>query len=121
MRFYELPMDGREPVKLTLNMGALADLSASDHELWQRYNTLYTKMQNMGPKDSFNELEMGELMYIAYRCGMLHSNEQPMTKSDFLYAMTDDRAAIGQVFQALYGVQEKKSDFQRPSGKPRRK
>ena len=60
-------------------------------------------------------------MYIAYRCGMLHSDEQPMSRSEFLYAMTDDRAAIGQVFQALYGVQEKKSDFQRPSGKPRRR
>ena len=116
MRFYELSMDDRDPVKLTLNLGALADLSQSEHDLWLRYNALYKKMQK---NEAVNELEMGEMMYIAYRCAALHSDEKPMEMQEFLTSLTDDREEIAEVFQKLYGVQEKKQAFPRPSGKRR--
>ena len=45
MRIYEITMDGRDPVKLTLNLGALYALAAADHDLWKRYNDLYQKLQ----------------------------------------------------------------------------
>ena len=67
-----------------------------------------------------DELEMGELIYIAYRCAALHSEEPVMTMQEFLTALTDDREEIGNVFQKLYGVQEKKQGFQKPSRKQRR-
>ena len=114
MRIYEITMDDREPAKLTLNLGALADLSVADHDLWVRYMQLYGKMQK---NEEFNELEMGELIYIAYRCAALHGDEDPMDKGDFLRALTDDREEIAETFQKLYGVQEKKPAFQKPSKK----
>ena len=117
MRIYEITMDDREPAKLTLNLGALAYLAASEHDLWVKYNTLYKKIQKNEIPD---ELEMGELIYIAYRCAALHSEEPVMTMQEFLTALTDDREEIGNVFQKLYGVQEKKQGFQKPSRKQRR-
>lgn len=117
MRIYEITMDDREPAKLTLNLGALADLAASEHELWVRYNTLYKRMQK---NETLDELEMGEMIYIAYRCAALHSDGAPMTMQEFLTAMTDDREEMAGLFQKLYGVQEKKQDFRKPSKKQRR-
>ena len=120
MRIYEITMDGRDPVKLTLNLGALYVLSASEHDLWDRYNALYTKLQQR--KVAINELEMGEMIYIAYRCAALGiPDEKPMTLQEFLTDMTDSREEIGKVFQQLYGVQEKKQAFPMPSGKQRRR
>lgn len=118
MRIYEITMDEREPAKLTLNLGALADLSVNEHDLWVRYNTLYKKIQKNETPD---ELEMGELIYIAYRCAALHSEEPVMTMQEFLTALTDDREEIANVFQKLYGVQEKKPDFQKHSRKQQRR
>ena len=118
MRIYEITMDDREPAKLTLNLGALAALSVEDHDLWVRYNTLYKKIQRNEAPD---ELEMGDLMYIAYRCAALHGEGEPMSRMEFLTALTDDREEIGNVFQKLYGVQEKKQAFQKPSGKQRKR
>lgn len=118
MRIYEITMDEREPAKLTLNLGALADLSVNEHDLWVRYNTLYKKIQKNETPD---ELEMGELIYIAYRCAALHSEEPVMTMQEFLTALTDDREEICNVFEKLYGVQEKKPDFQKRSRKQQRR
>lgn len=117
MRIYEITMDDREPAKLTLNLGALADLAASEHDLWVKYNMLYKKIQKNETPD---ELEMGELIYIAYRCAALHSDEPVLSLAEFLTAMTDNREEIGDVFQKLYGVQEKKQGFQMHSKKQRR-
>ena len=119
MRVYKLTMDDRDPVKLTLNLGALYALSASEHDLWDRYNTLYTKLQQR--KVGITELEMAEMLYIAYRCALMGSDEKPMTLQEFLTDMTDSREEIGRVFQQLYGVQEKKQVFPTPSGKRQRR
>ena len=118
MRVYEITMDGRDPVKLTLNLGALYALSASDHNLWSRYNELYNKLQR---KISFNELETAEMIYIAYRCAAQGSDEEPLTLQEFLTDMTDSREEMGKVCQQLYGVQEKKQAFPMPSRKQRRR
>ena len=118
MRIYEITMDEREPAKLTLNLGALADLSVNEHDLWVRYNTLYKEIQKNETPD---ELEMGELIYIAYRCAALHSDGPVMTMQEFLTALTDDREEIANVFQKLYGVQEKKPDFPKHSRKQQRR
>lgn len=115
MKIYQISMDGREPAKLTLNLGALYALSAKEHDLWERYNAMYTKLQNR--KTPINELEMAEMIYIAYRCANITSDDEPMTLQEFLTDMTDSREEIGKVFQQLYGVQEKKQAFPMPSGK----
>ena len=115
MRVYKLTMDGRDPVKVTLNLGALYALSASEHDLWNRYNELYTRLQQK--KVGITELEMAEMIYIAYRCANITSDEEPMSLQEFLTDMTDSREEIGRVFQQLYGVQEKKQAFPMPSGK----
>ena len=119
MRVYEITMDGRDPVKLTLNLGALYALSVSDHDLWNRYNELYTKLQQR--KAAINELEMAEMIYIAYRCAAQAGDEDPMTLQEFLTDMTDSREEMGRVFQRLYGIQEKKQAFPMPSGKRQRR
>ena len=117
MRIYEITMDDREPAKPTLNLGALADLAASEHDLWVKYNTLYKKIQKNETPD---ELEMGDMIYIAYRCAHLHSDEPVMTRQEFLTALTDNREEIANVFEKLYGVQEKKQVSQMPSRKQRK-
>ena len=119
MKIYEIAMDEGKPVKLTLNLGALYVLSGHDHDLWDRYNELYTKLQQR--KVPMTELDMAEMIYIAYRCALLGSNEKPMTLQEFLTDMTDSREEIGRVFQQLYGVQKKKQGFRTPSGKRRKK
>ena len=119
MRIYKISMDGREPVSLTLNLGALYVLSAKEHDLWDRYNEIFTKFQRR--KDTVTELDMAEMIYIAYRCANITSDEEPMTLQEFLTDMTDSREEMGRVFQQLLGVQEKKQAFPMPSGKQRKR
>ena len=73
-------------------------------------------MQGKNPE--LNEIEMGEIIYIAYACA--HVNEDIPDLSDFLYNLTDNRAEFGMVFQQLFGVQEKKQNLQQLSKKQRR-
>ena len=108
-------MDNGEPAKLTLNLGALYALRAKEPELWDRYTYLTKTIEKK--KDAFSELEGAEMIYIAYRCANVGSDEEPMTLEEFLCEMTDDREEMGRVFQQLMGVKEKKPDFQMPSGK----
>ncbi len=113
MQLYEITMEDGHKEKVTLNMGALADVSAKNHEMWEKYNSLYKKLQK---ERSLTELEMAKLIYIAYYCAHVHEDEI-MTETEFLHSMTDSRQEIGELFQKLYGVKEKKQGFQTPSGK----
>ena len=112
MKTYDIPMDTGEPVKGTFNIGALARLARDRHDLWDYYNNLYKKMQsNYVP----NEIEMGKLIYVAYMCANI--DHEPMSEEEFLYYLTDSREEIGRCYNELYGVQEKKQNFQMHSGK----
>lgn len=58
----------------------------------------------------FNELDMAEMIYIAYACA--HPDEAIPEKNEFLMEITDSRQILGEVFQQLFGVQKKKQDSQ---------
>ena len=63
--FYKISLEGGESTDLTLNLGALSELSKRDKPVVDRYFYFYKRLQK---KDAdFNELEMGEILYIAYR------------------------------------------------------
>jgi hypothetical protein len=114
--FYTISTQDGKKEKLTLNLGALADLSKKDKKLVDRYFALYKKLQK---QEEFNELEMGEVFYIAYAAA--HVNEKYMEMNDFLYTITDSREEMGLVFQQLFGAQEKKQNFTEHSKKQRKR
>lgn len=118
--FYKISLDGGETTDLTLNLGALSELSKRDKPLVDRYFYFYKKLQQGKPNEpiDLNELEMGEILYIAYRAAHCTSDDC-MTLQEFLTALTDDREELGTVFSRLFGQQEKKQDFQQRSGKRR--
>lgn len=99
---------------LTLNLGALFELSKKDKPLVDRY----FELQKMVQKDStsMTELDMGEFLYIAYRCAHVKQDD-PMEMGDFLYKLTESRQEMGNIFRKLYGTNEKKQGSPMPSGK----
>ena len=112
-RFYNISTQDGSKIDLTLNLGALAELSKSRKDLSDRYFELYKKMHG-----GLNEIEMGEVLYIAYACA--HVGEDIPDLITFLHNLTDNREEFGQVFQQLFGVQEKKQNLQQPSRRQRR-
>lgn len=112
--FYEISMENGQSEKLTLNLGALMELSKKDKPVVDRYFALYKKMQSNNA--DFNELEMGEFLYIAYRAAHV-KDEQYMELEDFLYQMTDNRVEMANVFKKLFGASGKKPGSPMPSGK----
>lgn len=98
--YYKIPMQDGSEEDLTLNLGALYELRKKHKELSDRYFKLYKKMQS---KD-FNELDMGELFYIAYACA--HPNEKIMRKEEFLCSITDSREEHANIFQQMFGVKK---------------
>jgi hypothetical protein len=113
-KFYKISTQDGNKIDLTLNLGALAELSKSRKDLADRYFELYKKMQ--GKNGGLNEVEMGEVLYIA--CA--HVGEDIPDLITFLHNLTDNREEFGQVFQQLFGVQEKKQNLQQHSRKQRR-
>ena len=114
---YDVSMEDGRKEKVTLNLGALMELSRKDKPLVDRYFELYRKFE--GKKDTGTELDIAELIYIAYRAAHVKEDDY-MTMEDFLYQLSDDRVAMANVFQQLFGTAKKK-DSQRPSGKPHRR
>ena len=116
-KFYQISTQDGNKIDLTLNLGALAELSKSRKDLSDRYFELYKKMQ--GKNAGLNEVEMGEVLYIAYACA--HVGEDTPDLITFLHNLTDNREEFGRVFQQLFGIQEKKQNLQQPSRKQRRR
>lgn len=116
-KFYQISTQDGNKIDLTLNLGALAELSKSRKDLSDRYFELYKKMQ--GKNAGLNEVEMGEVLYIAYACA--HVGEDITDLITFLHNLTDNREEFGRVFQQLFGIQEKKQNLQQPSRKQRRR
>lgn len=114
--FYKISTQDGQKVDLTLNLGALAELSKKKKDLCDRYFEFYKKMQ--GKNAGLNEIEMGEIIYIAYACA--HVNDDLPTLTEFLYNLTDNREEIATVFQQLFGLQEKKRNSQKRSKRQRR-
>jgi len=114
--FYKISLEGGESTELTLNLGALSELSKREKPLVDRYFYYYKKLQQKGA--DLNELEMGEILYIAYRAAHC-KDDDCMELQDFLNVLTDDREELGRVFGQLFGQQEKKQAFPMPSnGRP---
>lgn len=116
-KFYQISTQDGNKIDLTLNLGALAELSKSRKDLSDRYFELYKKMQ--GKNAGLNEVEMGEVLYIAYACA--HVGEDIPDLITFLHNLTDNREEFGRIFQQLFGIQEKKQNLQQPSRKQRRR
>lgn len=112
--FHKISTSDGETMDLTLNLGALFELSKKNKELTDRYFELQKQVQR--DRESLTELDMGEFLYIAYRCAHVKDDEY-MDYSDFLYKLTDSRQEMGEVFRKLYGTQEKKQGSPMPSGK----
>lgn len=86
-KFYKISTQDGNKIDLTLNLGALAELSKSRKDLSDRYFELYKKMQ--GKNGGLNEVEMGEVLYIAYACA--HVGEDIPDLITFLHNLTDKR------------------------------
>ena len=110
--------DDGESLDLTLNLGALFELSKKDKAMTDRYFELQRQVQK--DPNSLTELDMGEFLYIAYRCAHVKEDDY-MDYEDFLYKLTDSRQEMGVVFRKLYGAQEKKQGSPMPSGKQQRR
>ena len=112
---YKISMSDGRKESLTLNLGALAELSKKNKELADKYFYYYKKLQS---QKQLNELEMGQIIYVAYACAHVKDEDPIMPLEEFLWNMTDSREEIGSVFQQLFGVQEKKLNFQKHSKRP---
>lgn len=116
MAIYKITMEDGSQENVTLSMGALAELSRRQPELYQRYRSLYTSMN----KGDVDELKAAEFLYIGYRAANIQ-REDCMDLNAFLDAMTDDRNEIWTTFGQLFGMQEKKQGSAMPSARPRGK
>lgn len=112
--FHKISTNDGESMELTLNLGALFELSKKDKALTDRYFELQRQVQK--DPNSLTEFDMGEFLYIAYRCAHV-KDENHMAYEDFLYKLTDSRQEMGETFRKLYGAQEKKQGSRMPSGK----
>lgn len=112
--FHKITMQDGSKEELTLNLGALMDLSQKDKALTDRYFQIYKKLD--GKNAELNEIEMGEVFYIAYRCAHVKDDEY-MSMQEFLYALTDNREEMAYVFQNIFGIKEKKQGSPMPSKK----
>lgn len=112
--YHKISTNDGGSIDLTLNLGALFELSKKDKPMVDRYFAL----QKMVQKDSssMTELDMGEFLYIAYRCAHV-KDEDYMEIEDFLYKLTDSRQEMGEVFKKLYGTNGKKQGSPMPFGK----
>jgi hypothetical protein len=112
--FHKISTNDGESMELTLNLGALFELSKKDKALTDRYFELQRQVQK--DPNSLTEFDMGEFLYIAYRCAHV-KDEDYLEYGEFLYKLTDSRQEMGEVFRKLYGAQEKKQGSPMPSGK----
>lgn len=112
--FHKISTSDGETMDLTLNLGALFELSKKEKALTDRYFDLQKQVQK--DPQSLTELDMGEFLYIAYRCAHV-KDEDCMAYEEFLYKLTESRQEMGEVFKKLYGAQEKKQGSPMPSGK----
>lgn len=117
MAIYKITMEDGTQENVTLSMGALAELSRRQPDIYQRYRSLY---KILGTGQDVDELEMAELIYIAYRAAN-SGRDDCMDLNTFLNTMTDNREEIGKVFMQIFGMQEKKQGFVPPSARPRGK
>lgn len=116
MAIYKITMEDGSQESVTLSMGALAELSRRQPEIYQRYRSLYTNMN----KSEVDELKAAEFIYIGYRAANI-TRDDCMDLNTFLDAITDDRNEIWTTFGQLFGMQEKKQGSAMPSARPRGK
>ena len=116
MAIYKITMGDGSQENVTLGMGALAELSRRQPEIYKRYRSLYKQM-NGGEVD---ELGAAEFIYIGYRAANVMRDEC-LELAEFLDKMTDDREEIWNTFGRLFGMQEKKQASATPSARPRGK
>ena len=116
MAIYKITMEDGSQENVTLSMGALAELSRRQPEIYQRYRSMYTDMN----KGDVDELKAAEFIYIGYRAANI-LRDDCMDLNAFLDAMTDDRNEIWTTFGQLFGMQEKKQGSAMPSARQRGK
>lgn len=117
MVYHEISTNDGGKLKLTLNLGAVFELSKRNKELADRYFEMQRSLQKK--QDQLTELDMAEFLYIAYRCAHLNDDDV-MELQDFMYKLTESRQEMSEVFSALYGI-KKKQGSPMPSKKQRQK
>lgn len=109
---FEIELNNGEVVPLTLSYAALYKLRNSNKPLYDSYNKLMNK------KDT-DELDMINIIYIAYVCAS-KDKVNAMSFEKFLELVPGDRSVIGNAIEMLL-VPKKKQASQKPFGKKHRK
>lgn len=94
---YEFEFCDGTKTELTLTYYKLYQLKAKNKTMYERYTKIMAKKQT-------EELEMVELLYIAYICAHLN-DEKLMTEEDFMILCGSDRMAV---VNAVKGLTEPK-------------
>ena len=98
--FKTLILNTGEKIELTLSYYRLYLLKSKNEKEYKRYNSLI-----MGKFEE--ELEMVEIIYIAYLCANLKSDKETYTFEEFLQYLPDDRETISGIFVELIGTKKK--------------
>ena len=81
-------------VKMTLTYARLYKVRAENKEVYDRYN----KIMMEGSKDEFDNLF---LLYTAYLCGLIGTDETPMSYEDFMEAVPPNRREVQTAIRKL--------------------
>ena len=82
--------------KLTLTFYALYQLKAKNKALYERYNAVMGSQS----KNSYDELGMVTILYVAYMCAHLN-DENVLSEEEFIYKCGFDRVAVANAVKAL--------------------
>lgn len=102
---FEIELENGSVVSLTLSFAALYKLRNSNKPLYDKYNQLMNK------KDT-DELDMVNIIYIAYVCGNIGKGNI-LNFEEFLEIVPSDREVIGKAIETLL-VPKKKQVSPKP-------
>lgn len=93
---YDFELADGSIVKLTLAFYALYQLKAKNKSLYERYN----KIMANNAKGGFEELDSIAVLYTAYVCANM-SSEDLMSEEDFMMLCGTDRMAVNKAMEHL--------------------
>ena len=91
---YEFEFFDGTKTELTLTFYKLYQLKAKDKAMYDRYMKIMSKKET-------EELEMIELLYIAYVCSHLNDENPLITEEEFMILCGSDRRAVINAVRAL--------------------
>lgn len=88
--------------KMTLMFWALNQLKSKNIALYKRYN----KAMNESASGNYDELDMITVLYAAYMCANMDS-EEVLSEEEFMIKCGSDRVAVGQAVKQLTNPKKK--------------